>query len=359
MSPQHIASYTISTEISYPECISLLDANNETFKHQFISALIKHRAYSDSRNETINQIHSTYSSLLPEAKLIWMVLFISKENSVCEIPVCLVMFKSELVLLRVKSFSKSTSSDGCCDTSLSPDLSYFKCILPCDILSIILGPCQAYTHVKIKSEENVEILIFLCNHVDMGNLFIRYCDKFYSITPVHMQHPFTNNVINFHNIHSRLSNISFQNHILYNQRVLVSKILHKCHFGLLHYIFITPSHIILLEERLCMPEVIGVESNVQPQFQVCAVVNVHTNIKQIHLKDIDIEESNAIHCDEPQQLHLKPESLVANKQLEVLYKCGSWLLIEFESGVLLCLKFFSLKQRNEFLDAFLCARSQK
>lgn len=360
LSSDHIKTVTVSSEISYPECVSLLDNTNENFRHQFIAALIKHRAYSASKNESIKEIHSTYSSLLSEAKLIWLVILTSQESSVYEIPACVVMFSSEIILMKVRSFSTNVSSDTCCDASLFPDFSYLKCLLQNDIVSITVGPCSAYTNMKVKYYENIDTLTFLFNNTDMADLFVETCSKFYNITPIYMVHPFMNNTLMFQDIHARLplSNISFENQILYNQRILVSKVLHKCHYGILHYVFITPSHIVLVEERLHIPQVVGLDTTVQPQFHICALVSVHTNIKQIHLKDIDDEFGN-VKISEAEHSQLKQNTLIENKHLEMLYKCGSWLIIEFESGVILCFKFFSLKQRNEFLESFLCARSQR
>lgn len=362
LSSHHIKTLAVTSEIAYPECISLLDNTNENFRHQFLRALIKHRAYSSSENESIQQIHSTYSSLLSEAKLVWLVLLVFQESSVYEIPICLIMFKAEMILLKVTSFSKNISSDSCCDSLLFPDFSYLRSLLPVLILSVTIGPCNAYASVKIREAGSAEALIFLFNNADMTDLFIEYCIKFYNIVPVHMQHPFANNALKFEEIHARLplTNISFQSQILFNQRVLVSKVLHKCHFGILHYVFITPSHIVLVEERLHIPQVVGLDTTVQPQFHICALVNVHTNIKQIKdLKDIDDETDGDTKLCETEQAYYKQNAASENKRLEVLYKCGSWLIIEFESGVILYLKFFFLKQRNEFLEAFLFARSQK
>lgn len=339
----------------------MLDNTNENFRHQFISTLIKHRAYSESTNESIKEIHNSYSSLLPEAKLVWLVLLISHESSVSEVPICLVMFCSEIILLKVRSFPKNISSNSSCDASLFPEFSYLKCVLPSNILSFTLGPCSAYANMKIKDEESTENLTFLFNNINMTNLFIEYFYKLYNITPVYMLHPFMNNALLFQDIHARLplTDISFQNQILFSQRVLVSKVLHKCHYGILHYVFITPSHIVLIEERLHVPEIVGLDTTVEPQFHVCALVSVHTNIKQIHLKNDDDDKTGEIQQSETECSHFKQSDLVENKHLEILYKCGSWLIIEFESGVILYLNFFSLPQRNEFLDAFLCARNQR
>lgn len=358
LSTQHIKALSISSEISYPECISLLDNTNESFKHQFIAALIKHRAYSENKNESIKQIHSTYTSLLPEAKLLWMVLLVSAESTVSEIPVCVVLFPVEIFFLKIRSFSKNISSDNCCDTSLFPDFSYLRSILPNDILSTTLGPCHAYIDVKVKISNGSETLTILFNNMEMADLFISYLNEFYSITPLYKLHPFTNKTLMFEDIHAglSLSHVSFKRDILFSQRVLVSKILHKCHYGILHYVFITSSHVVLVEERLHIPQVVGLDTTAQPRFHICALVSVHTNIKEIHLKDIDENNSSK---DDGDETTMRQDLLVENRHLEVLYKCGSWLIIEFESGVILYLKFFALKQRNEFMEAFLCARSQR
>ncbi|XP_054715107.1 nischarin-like [Uloborus diversus] len=356
--------WMISAELSFPEWLLALDSSHIVLKQQLMSALNEKRSDSCCDDRTIS-----------EADLVWAVQLVARESYVREIPVCILLLKSEIVLLKIRSFTENALFGS---PTKIPELTYQSAISALDIASVGVGPCNAYVELKLKMSCSSESLIFLLTNSETTQELLSYFRRLYNIVSSQKRNPFLSKSLMFQNIHSSSAvlNASVRSQIIFGQRVLVSKALHKCHYGILHYVFVTPSHVVLIEERLHIPQIIGLDTTVQPQFHVCALVNVHTNINQIHLKDVDnVMNScsqtplNGMSAEIPtEQTGLNQTSsarkasvdaLLENKHWEILYRSGSWLVVEFESGVLLHLNFSNLKQRNEFMDAFLCARSQK
>ncbi|XP_035207818.1 uncharacterized protein LOC118182556 isoform X2 [Stegodyphus dumicola] len=363
LEPHTIMQYAVSAELCYPEWW-LSDSSNEKFNSILMSILQKDRPDLFEGIKGAVAEATSKSFMFPETDILWVVGILYQESSVYEIPVCVLLCDKEMLLLKLKSFQKNAKlpKKGL-DNECSPDISYLRSVLPSHVSSVAIGPCSAYIELKLNESSSSQNLIFLMTNEETAALFIANCKRLFNLTPVYKPNPFANKVIAFENIHTAfpLSNMTVQNQIIFGQRILLSKTLHKSHYGILHYVFVTLSHILLVEERLHIPQVIGLDVTAQPQFHVCAVVNVQTNIKQIHLKDVDYESDLECNSDfnSTEESNVQYESPVENKHFEILYKCGSWLFLEFESGVFLYLKFSNFKKRNEFLDAFLCARSQR
>ncbi|GFQ91919.1 nischarin [Trichonephila clavata] len=354
LTPELIKTSTVSFEMAYPECMIFLDSSNDIFKEQFLTPPVQ--------NRILNDMGKNSAKIICEAKVLWVVALQYNESSVYETAVCLVLLPTEIVFLKLKKITLESHEEMSCVSKFKPELIFSRSVLPQDILSLNIGPCNAYIELKIKDNCRLENLTILTMDKDATCLFHLECFRLYNIEPVYKLNPFANNVFDINLVDSSLSlsKISVEKQIIFSQRVCVSKTFHKCQHGILHYIFVTPSHVVLVEERLNYSQLVGLDITMKPQFQICALVNVHTNIKQIHLKDIDFESGIEMQdnvCFE--QASRNDHSLPENEELHILYKCGSWLIMEFESSVLLYLNFFTLKQRTEFLDVFLSTRSQR
>ncbi|GFS92682.1 nischarin [Nephila pilipes] len=354
LTPELIKTSTISLEMIYPECLLFLDSGNDVFKQKFLSPSLQ--------KGVLNNLDKVSTKIISEAKVLWIIALQHNESSVYETPVCLVLLPTEIVFLKLKKFTCESQEEVSCVSKFNPELLYSRSILPQDILSLNIGPCNAYIELKLKINGRFESMTILTMDKDATCLFSAECFRLYNIEPVYKLNPFANNIFDIEMVDSglSLSKTSVEKQIIFSQRVCVSKAFHKCQQEVLHYIFVTPSHVVLVEERLYYPQIVELDITIKPQFQVCALVNVHTNIKQIHLKDIDLESESELQnnaCFEPETR--VGSSLPENEELHILYKCGSWLIIEFESNVLLYLNFSTLKQRTEFLDVFLSTRSQR
>lgn len=347
-----LKSITVSNEISYPEWLTFLDSSNHDFKQELVTTYLLGKGYIEFENIT--------SVTLSDAKVFWVVLLNNYESTICEIPVCMLMLKSGIILLKLTKVKTEELCEKNDYTSKNyPEFLFLRYILSSNIFSICLGPCNAYIELKVRSNVDSELLTVLINQ-DNANIFVTEFQSLYSPELLQKLNPFVNSTFNVENINIDLSKSSVSKQILFGQRVCVSKALHQCQHGILHYIFVTPSHVLLVEERLHSPQIIELDITVKPQFKVCALVSVHTNIKQIHLKDTVSETDYERTDSEPsKEVQIKSDFRPENEELGILYTYGSWLILEFESNILLCLNFSNLKQRNEFLNAFLGARSQR
>ncbi|CAL1271006.1 unnamed protein product [Larinioides sclopetarius] len=349
-----IRKFSISFEMSYPECLMFFDSGNQDFKQQLFATTLRDNILSDNRE--------ILSEAISESKIFWVIVIQNNDCSLCEIPICLVLLENEIVFLKLHKVVYEVQEEVNYISKVDPELVYERSFKSDDILSLSIGPYSAYVELKVKFEGRSENITILTVNQDATNMFVAESSRLYNIEATCKPNPFANSMLDIEKVDSSLpiSKISVEKQVIFSQRVRVSKAFHKSQRGILHYIFVTPSHVVLMEERLHYPQVVELDITIKPQFQVCAIVSVHTNIKQIHLKDIDLESdceshNSAFSEQEKEITNLLPE----NEELGILNKCGSWLILEFESCILLYLNFFSLKQRTEFLDAFLGARSQR
>ncbi|XP_015920774.1 uncharacterized protein [Parasteatoda tepidariorum] len=355
---QTVERFTSSMEISYPDWLLSLDASVFQIEQQLVG-----QQFPDTSDSVFNHSNRDCSTLIKTSKLLWVVL-LNLKDLVSEIPICILMRHDEIVFLELKKISKNSSSLEN-NHNLTPEFLFIRSILPADIVSLSVGPCDAYTEIKVKSNHNNhENIIVLMMDIDTTDAFVSECHNLYNIMPVYKLNPFAKKMLELEIMSSNfsLTDVSVQKQILFGQRVCVSKVLHKCQHGILHYVFVTPSHVILVEERLHILSSMMQETSdsiSQPQFQVCSLVNVHSNVKQIHLKDFPEESDNSNNLSQSNNQTVKSNIFYVEDNLDILYKCGSWLIIEFDSNSSLYLNFFSLKQRNQFLDTFLCVRNQR
>ncbi|KAG8193336.1 hypothetical protein JTE90_022966 [Oedothorax gibbosus] len=336
LSPQVCNAITFSNEISYPEwLINHFDSDNEEFKTDLLCK---------RENDPIDLEHSTQIELL-HARVLWVVLVKTTECSRSEIPVCMLVLNTGFMLFQLKK---------CENREEFPDFQHLRTIFVANVVSIFLGPCSAYIEFEVRSGNGTELLTMLLNQVS-ANMSVSEVQTLYRFNLLQKYNPFLNSTLNLENIDFDVPKSMISRQFIFGQRVCVSKVLHKCEHDVLHYIFITSSHLLLVEEKLHNPKPAEkllsklISTTVKPQFKVCTLISVHTNIKQIHLKDID--------CDKDYD---STDVEFYNKEIQsLLYASGCWLILEFEPNTVLCVNFYNCKQRNEFLNAFLGARKQR
>ncbi|KAF8784715.1 Nischarin like protein [Argiope bruennichi] len=346
------------------QTIYSLDKNSSNLTAESIRKYqISHKLFDTIlRGSTLNGKRKISIENISEAKVFWVIVLQNNDSSLCEMPICLLLLQSEIVFLKLHKLVQEMHEEFYSLSKVNPELVYERSIKPDDILSLSIGTYKAYVELKVKFQGRSENITILTLKKNTTNMLVKESSHLYKIESTYKSNPFANSMLDIEKVDSNfpVSKISVEKQIIFCQRVRVSKAFHKSQRGILHYIFVTPSHIVLMEERLHYPQVVELDITIKPQFQVCSTVSVHTNIKQIHLKDIDFESdcephNTAISEQENEIANLLPE----NEDLSTLNKCGFWLILEFESHVLLYLNFFSLKKRTEILDAFLGARSQR
>lgn len=362
-SPDYCA---VSSEICLPEWLLSLDSSSQSLQ-QYIQYLIQEKIVavlpsSETQTESIKENALCVSQL---QELVWSIVAMNHGASVSNIPICALLFSARIVLLKLESLKNVSNSQEALSTVPGfPKLCYMQTLSPMNILGVNIGPRKAYIELQIGSVGGMQLYVFFMPSVTVAEKFIGIVENTYNLSCVDKQSPFIQEILALEELQScpLLIENSVQRQILFCRRILMSESSLGCSsLGAIHYIAVTPSHILLVEEQLSFTPVSGLDSIMYPSFQVCMVVSVRTNIQNIHLKD----ETGAINNESValESFASSEEggdgsaSKSTEKSLGELHRCGPWLFMEFESGGSLCVRFLNSVDRNDFLGAFLCVRS--
>lgn len=317
---EELQQYLYSNYFLIPNWLNKLDISNSKFIEN-LKTILFNESTKYLCNHTINFIS-------------WIIMMSRSKN----IPSCLVLTSHSILLMKIKSISKVILIGGKRQEKW-PVVSHLLTILPSEILSVVIGPCNAYIEIQVGSVGGVQVYTLMTSGQELVNMFVNKLSIFDIKTKKkYASLEFETAVAHGLQLFPLNENETMKD-MLYCHRIL--KLHCSGHENAIHYLALTQSHLLTVEELTNMCSICDLKAT----FHICAAINIRTNITRVLMKDHG--SSQVIFGERSDN----------SEDLLELYTCGFWLLIDFETQDLFHMRFLNQRERNNFLEVFMNIRS--